>query len=97
MSETTIASLSGVILSLLFSYIPGLKDKYAALTADYKRLIMLGALLAVTLGIYGASCAGLSAQVACDVDGAKSLLGFFISAAIANQAAYMITPAAAKS
>ena len=93
MNDTTIASLSGVILSLAFSYIPGLRYKYALLPADYKRLIMLGALLAVALGIYGASCTGLSQQVTCDIAGAQSLLGFFISAAIANQAAYMITPA----
>jgi hypothetical protein len=94
MTETTLASIAGVIISLAFSYIPGLKDKYALLTADYKRLVMLGALLIVALGIFGASCAGLSAQVTCDVAGAQALVSMFISAAIANQAAYLLTPSA---
>ena len=92
MTETTLASLAGAVLSLAFSYIPGLTEWYAQLAANYKRLVMLAALIIVTLGIFGASCAGLSAQVSCDMTGAKSLLPLFVSAVIANQAAYMLTP-----
>jgi hypothetical protein len=92
MTETTLASLAGVVLSLAFSYIPGLTEWFAKLTANNKRLIMLAALLAVALGLFGASCAGFSAQVACDMTDAKSMLSLFVSAAIANQTAYMLTP-----
>jgi hypothetical protein len=53
---------------------------------------MLGALLAVVLGVFGLSCVGYYPQISCDVVGAKSLIGLFVAALIANQAAYMITP-----
>lgn len=92
MSETTLASLAGILLSLAFSYIPGLRDKYATLSPDYKRLVMLGALLFVSIGVFAAGCLGYSAKVSCDMAGAQVLLGLFITAAIANQGAYMLTP-----
>ena len=38
MTESTIASVAGVIFSLAVSYIPGLKEKYAALPAQMKAL-----------------------------------------------------------
>lgn len=92
MNETTIASITGIVLSLLFSYIPGLKDKYSTLSSDYKRLVMLIALFTTTLGIFGASCAGYSYSITCDVVGAKELVSLFVAATIANQATYALTP-----
>jgi len=92
MNETTLASLAGVVLSLAFSYIPGLRDKYATLSPDYKRLVMLGALLLVSIGMFAAGCMGYTANVTCDMAGAQILLGFFITAAVANQGTYMLTP-----
>jgi hypothetical protein len=91
MNDTTLATLAGVVLSLAFSYVPGLKGKFEALNPDFKRLIMLGALLLVTLAIYGLSCIGYSNQVTCDKSGILALVNLFISAAIANQAAYLLT------
>ncbi|MBV5322604.1 MAG: hypothetical protein JZU60_02065 [Ilumatobacteraceae bacterium] len=95
MTESTLASLAGILLSVCFSYIPKLQVWYGGLIGQYKRLVMLAALLAVTLGMFALSCAGATAQVACTQEGAKSLIGLFVSALIANQAAYMITPTAA--
>jgi hypothetical protein len=92
MTETTLASLAGIVLSVAFSYIPGLRDKFAQLSADYKRLVMLGSLLAVVLGVFGLSCVGYYPQITCDAAGAKTLIELFVAALIANQAAYMITP-----
>ena len=92
MTETTIASLAGIVLSLAFSYVPGLREKYASLTADYKRLVMVLALLLVSAGIFAAGCAGYSSKVTCDMAGVQVLLGYFVSAAVANQGTYMLTP-----
>ena len=92
MTETTLASLAGIVLSLAFSYIPGLRDKYAALTADYKRLVIIVALLLASAGIFAAGCAGYTAKVTCDMAGAQVLLGYFITSALANQSTYMLTP-----
>ena len=41
-SSELIVSIAGVVLSLLFSYIPGLRTWFAALVTETKQLIMLG-------------------------------------------------------
>jgi hypothetical protein len=96
MPETTIASLAGVIISLVFSYIPGVSDWYANLNAQYKSLWMLAFLLIACGVLFGAGCLGYSSQVACTAEGAKSLVPLFIAAAIANQATYLISPQKSK-
>ena len=92
MSPELLAAVSGVVLSLAFSYIPGLNKKFAALKSDYKRLIMLGALFVVAAGSLGLGCIGRYNLYTCDVDGVWKALETFIIAAIANQSAYGLTP-----
>lgn len=92
MDDKTFASLAGVVLSVVFSYVPGLKAWYINLAGEYKRLVMLLALLLVALGTYTLSCTGYVSSVSCDGAGAQKLISLFISAVIANQAAYLITP-----
>lgn len=89
-----LALVAGVILSLAFSYVPGLNTKFAVLDPIYKRLIMLVLLLITAGGVYGLSCAGLLSYVTCDQGGAWLLLGIFIRAAVANQSAYLLSPEA---
>jgi hypothetical protein len=89
-----LASIAGIVLSLLFSYIPGLNAKFAALESMYKRLIMAGLLLLTAAAIFGLSCAGYWPQVTCDRGGVLKLIEVFIAALIANQAAYAISPVA---
>ena len=90
--DNTLAYVSGVVLSLSFSYIPGLRGWYGKLDADWKRLVMLAALALAAAGLYGAACAGLPAQVACDQSGAWQLVKLFLSALIANQSVYFLSP-----
>jgi len=92
MSPELLAAVSGIILSLAFSYIPGLNKKFAALQSDYKRLIMLGALFVVAAGALGLGCIGRYNLYSCVVDGVWKALETFIMAAIANQSAYALTP-----
>lgn len=92
MDNNTLAGLAGVIISLAFSYVPGLKGLYDRLTGDYKRLAMLVVLVVVAAGLFGASCAGVSEKVTCDALGAKTLLSMLLAAAVANQTAYALTP-----
>ena len=91
MDNLSLAGLAGIIISLVFNYVPGASDWYAKLTPQAKSLWMLGFLLIACLVLFGASCLGYSSQVACTVDGAKSLVPLFVTAAIANQSAYLIT------
>jgi hypothetical protein len=92
MDAEFLSLVSGVALSLLFSYVPKVKDWFGALESDYKRLVMLGALLLSAAAVMGLSCAGWYDLVSCDQAGIKQLVEVFILAAIANQGAYMLTP-----
>lgn len=88
-----LASIAGVILSLFFSYIPGLNTKFAALDTMYQRLVML-LLLVITAGaLYGLGCAAIIlAGITCDKQGLLQLIWIFILAVIANQSAFSISP-----
>lgn len=98
MSAEFLAGIAGVVLSLLFSYVPGLNAKFAALEATYKRLIMLALLFVTGAAVYGLACAGWAADfglaVTCDKAGLVQLLQAFGVAAIANQGAYSLSPVA---
>jgi len=93
MTANELSALAGIVLSLAFSYIPKANTWFAALAAEYKRLIMLGVLLATALAVYGISCAGWFATgITCDQAGITALVQAFIAALVANQATYLITP-----
>lgn len=99
MTSDLIASIAGVVLSLLFSYLPGLSAWYGELSGDKKRLIMLGMLALVAGGMYALDCGGLLVKVAPDVagmctaaDGWVQVVRAFVLAMIANQSAYAISP-----
>ena len=92
-SSELIVSIAGVVLSLLFSYIPGLRTWFAALVAETKQLIMLGLLVLVTGAIYALGCYGiLDTGIACGKEGVVSLVFMLIAGVVSNQAAYLISP-----
>jgi hypothetical protein len=91
MSAELISSAAGILLSLLFGYWPGLAARYAKQESQVKALIMLGALLAVSAGAFGLSCAGwFDVPISCDKAGVEGLVLAFILAAIANQTTYKL-------
>lgn len=92
MTPELLAGIAGIVLSLIFSYVPKLNVKFAKLEGDYKRLIMLGALVIVGGSAFGLSCANLWPTVTCDQAGAVQMIESFIFAAIANQSAYALSP-----
>ncbi len=92
MSAELLALFGGIVVSLVFSYFPGVKPKFNALSPDYKRLVNLGALFVVAAAALGLSCIGRYNVFTCDVDGAWQALEVLVLAAIANQSAYLLTP-----
>jgi len=93
MTSEFLASTAGIVLSLLFSYVPKFKDWFDALEGNVKRLIMLASLFVTAAGIIGLACTGkFDIAVACDLDGALGMFELFVLASIANQAAYKLTP-----
>jgi hypothetical protein len=87
-----LASAAGILLSLAFSYIPGLSTWYAAKDPTIKRLIMLAALVVVAAGVFGLSCAKVYSWVTCDQPGATGLVTALVLALVANQATFLISP-----
>jgi len=100
LTPVVIQSVAGVLLSLLFSYAPGLRLWFAALgagdpndTGERKRLVMLGLLAAVwvamiALDYFQVFHLGLTY----DRQGWAVMVWALISAVISNQGAYSITP-----
>lgn len=92
MTPELLSSLAGIVLSLLFSYVPGLSTWYARLDTQYKSLSMVVLLLLTAGGVFGLACAGLLASVTCDQAGGIQMIKIFVAALIANQAAYILSP-----
>lgn len=92
LTPESLSMISGVILSLAFSYIPGLNAWYGSLDATVKRLIMAGILFLTAAVIFGLACAGILSGVACDKAGLIDVIWAFILAVTANQATYAISP-----
>ncbi len=87
----SLALVTGAILSLCFSYIPGLKDWFDPLENKYKQAIMGGLLIVVAFAIYGLSCASVLNYFTCDKTGLMQVINILVMALIANQSVYLIT------
>ena len=98
MTSDQLAISAGILLSLAFSYIPGLNDWYQLLDATHKRLVMLLALVIISAGAFGLSCwpAFPHPVVTCDVPGVWGMVEALFGALVANQTTYLISPKPAK-
>ena len=90
MTAVLLSSIVAIVLSLLFTYVPGLNTWYAGLTSTYKSLGMAVLLLLTAGAVFGLSCANVLAYVTCDQAGAIGMIKIFIAALITNQATYKI-------
>jgi len=96
MTANVISLSAGVILSLLFSYVPGVNSWFGKFDGTRKRLIMLLLLVIAAAGGFGISCLGwaesFSISVTCDTAGAVGLFQQLMIAIIGNQSIYSISP-----
>jgi hypothetical protein len=92
MTSTAISAAAGIVLSLAFSYIPGLSEWFAKQTSQYKSLVMLALLLVVTTASFGLSCSGVVVTFTCDKVGGILAATNFFAAVVANQATYSLSP-----
>ncbi len=92
--EQMIVMGAGALLSLLFAYVPKLKDWYEGKDSQTKQLVMLACLVVVAVGMAGASCAGINLSVSlpvCDQGGLTALVEAFVLATLGNVATYAST------
>jgi len=91
MNAEFVSGIAGVVLSLVFSYVPNIRGWYDGLEPQGKSLIMLGLLVVVSGGIFGLSCANVLSYLTCDQSGAIQLAQIFLNALVANQGVYLVT------
>ena len=93
MTAEELAALAAAVLSLFFSYIPGLSDWYGKLGSEVKRLIMAGLLIVVAAAVFGLACAGWFGPtgITCDQPGLIGLIKVLIAAIVANQGVYRLS------
>lgn len=96
MTSEQLTAIAGALLSLAFSYVPGLRRRYEPLTETAKRLVMLVLLLLVAAGVYGLACTHwgvlLEIGITCDKPGLRRLVWALVLAIMANQATFFINP-----
>lgn len=97
MAEITpevVAGVVGILLSLTLSYVPGLRERWAALDADQQRGIVAALIVGSSVVIFALACTpSLNFPFAvCPAGGAWRLMSIIIAALVANQSAYAVTP-----
>ena len=92
LTPEVLAGLAGGLMSLAFSYIPGLSDGFAALTSTQKSGIMALVIVAVAGAAFGLSCTSIIQAIACTQDGLVRLAQILFVTLTANQAVYKLSP-----
>ena len=96
MSANTLSLIAGTLLSLGFSYIPGLRELFDNVEPTEKRLVMLGLLFVIAMTVQSLACLGWGAEwginLTCDRAGLAGLIEQLLIAVIANQSVYAISP-----
>ncbi len=87
-----IMTVAGAVVSLLFSYFPVLRTRFAALTPEAKSGVMIGLLLLIGASLFGLGCAGLvNTGVGCDRAGVTRTVVALGMALATNQGMWGIT------
>ncbi len=91
LTPVLLANLAGLLLSLAFGYLPGVKAWYRALEATAQAGVMALLLIAVAVALFGAGCAGLAdVGVTCDQSGGVLVALALFSALTTNQSVYLL-------
>jgi putative flippase GtrA len=98
LTTDTISAVAAILLSLLFSYVPNVKDWFAKQPGTTKRLVVLGSLALAAAGGLALSCGSLNGVMlvpgatACTETNLVDVVSAFIAALVANQSAYSFAP-----
>ena len=92
MTPEILSALAGTILSLIFSYLPGVSTWFATLSSQAKSGIFALLMIAVGAAVYGLSCASVLESVPCTQAGLVKLITVIFAALVASQATYQLSP-----
>lgn len=90
MDENIVAGIAGLVLSLAFGYVPGLRPWYEALDSVRKAQVMGALLVLAALLIYGGACYTPWQAVVCAEEGFWALVKLLGLALFANQSTYLL-------
>lgn len=95
MENLDLAWIAGVILSLLFRYVPGFTDFFKRLSDEERRLFMLLFVVLSGITIYILSCwdSEIFTQLTCDRRGFVELMRLILATAVSNQTTYLLVKA----
>jgi hypothetical protein len=92
MTSEILSGWAGVVLSLVFTYLPGVKVRFGGMGERGKIAATLASLLLVSVGVFLLSCGDVKVLVACTKEGALQLFTLFFYAAAGSQFAFVLTP-----
>ena len=97
MTAEQLSAAAGLVLSLVFSYVPGVNTWFANQNVTNKRLFMAFLLLGVAALSLGYTCYSAGQDIlACVQATWPGYVNAVIAALVANQAAYLISPQKSK-
>ena len=93
MTADVIGLVAGAAVAFAFNVVPGLSTWFAKQSSEYKQLFMIGAMVLVAAGAFGASCLGwFGLTIPCTTAGAGQLVQALLLAVAANQGVDRIMP-----
>lgn len=90
MTPETLSAIAAGLLSLVLAYVPGVRERFAALATDQRRAVVGALILVSAIGALGATCANVYVTVTCDPDGVNVLVRCVIAALVSNQGTYTL-------
>lgn len=95
MNSNELSLLLGTALSLVFTFVPSLRDWYEQLEPKQRAQVMSIGIIIISIGVVSASCAGLDSSISCTRDGvigfAKGAVVNALLALASNQTAHALT------
>ena len=93
MTPELIVSIAAGVIALLFGYFPILRTKFAALSSEVKSLVMIGLMVLVGFGAWGAGCLGwMETGVACESAAIPTLIKYILLAIVTSQGINRLAP-----
>lgn len=94
LGEEVLIALAGVVLSIIFTYMPGLRVTFGGLESETKQLIQLILIACIAAIMFGFTCSAffMVPGVECTKQGLITLIIYIFLAAGGNQLAYKLSP-----
>lgn len=91
MTNETLSIIAAMVMSLIYSFFPGVKAWYAALDDASKFSVNVLTIVVMSSAIFLMSCVGITVKITCDAFGVDLLLNMILRFATAYGSTYLLT------